>query len=135
MQYETFFHFFIFMPFAALLLYFGWKFEGRLTAPWSALAAAMGMYAIAEFFSGTLGLAFDITSHLLLIVGAILLLMRRSLEVAELKARHKKLEAVLKKLRVKYFKQQLNEADARKLSADLQRQLAEIEVDLETRRR
>jgi uncharacterized membrane protein len=73
---------------------------------------------------------FSILGSLLLIVGVIFLLLEKRVEKASLERRTEEIKAVLDNLRQKYFKKELSEEDMRKMNAELERELAEIEVRL-----
>ena len=75
---------------------------------------------------------FNITGSLLLLIGFIMMMFERMLEIGVLKRRKMEIQDIMNYLKERYYKKELSESELRKLYANMVEQLAEIEVKLKT---
>jgi hypothetical protein len=70
-----------------------------------------------------------------ILVGGIALYYRKSIQIADLRKRHEDVKSIIKNMKEKYYRQEITEDDLKSINAGLVKELAEIEVTLEGRKK
>ena len=140
----NFFMFYSFLGTGIVVLMIGryQKLKIKLFSPFSLLSLGLIIVAFRSLFLSAPNLSglsvytsflvpiVSIVGSFFLTLGVIFLLLEKRVEKAALERRTEEIKAVLENLHQKYFKKELSEEDMRKMNADLEKELAEIEVRL-----
>lgn len=114
-------------------------YNDALPLGWIALAIGVYMYALARLCL-IVGLpimaisSIELMAGALFIIGDVLVLTQITEEFKYLRNRQKEIKSVMKNLKTKYFKREIDEEQLRKLYSELIKELAEIEVKMKKKR-
>lgn len=131
--------FFILEYLAYLLFYFVQKVDpGKSVTP-SLFVLCFGINLVALSFLFRVGKEISnqlvtlsiLSGALAILLGGVFVYYKKSVQVADLKKRHGEVISIIKKLKEKYYKQEITEEDLKSVNVTLMKELAEIEVKLE----
>jgi len=139
-----FFVFFSFIGLGVVILIIGkyYSYKRKLSVAWVLLSIGIIISAFRSLFdiivlaNTDLGVITEVGSpvsglgSLVMIVGLASLLVEKTMESGSLLKRSEELKLVIEYLNQKYMKRQLTEEDLRKMTSELTKELAEIEVKL-----
>lgn len=114
-------------------------YNDALPLGWIALAIGVYMYALARLCL-IVGLpimaisSIELMAGALFIIGDVLVLTQITEEFKYLRNRQKEIKSIMKNLKTKYFKREIDEEQLRKLYSELIKELAEIEVKMKKKR-
>ena len=140
----NFFMFYSFIGTGVVLLMVGryYNLHTKLTSPWVFLSLGFMVVAFRSLFESLpdiigLGPYIPIIVPLVSIIGSTLIiisigfiLFQKRMEKTRLERRANEITLVLENLRQKYFSKEISEDDMHRMNAELEKELAEIEVRL-----
>lgn len=140
----NFFMFYSFVGAGVAFLMIGkyYNMHNKQNLPWIFLSVGLIVIAFRSFFQSLpeifgLGAYMAVIVPVVSIVGSVLIimsiglmLMQKKMEKTSLQKRYDDIHLVLENLHQKYFRKEISEDDMRKMNADLEKELAEIEVKL-----
>jgi uncharacterized membrane protein len=141
---SNFFMFYSFLGTGIMLLMVGryYNLHSKFVSPWTFLSIGLMVVAFRGLFQsipdvGGLGTYTPIIVPMVSILGSLLIVMgigfilfQKRMEKTSLEKRVAEIKSVLENLHEKYFRKEISEDDMRRMNAELEKELAEIEVKL-----
>lgn len=140
----NFFMFYSFLGTGIVLLMVGryYNLHTKFVSPWILLSAGLIVISFRSLFEvvpdvGGMGALIPVIVPMVSIIGSLLIilsigfiLMQKKMEKTGLENRAAEIKSVLDNLHEKYFRKEISEEDMRKMNAELEKELAEIEVKM-----
>jgi hypothetical protein len=127
-----------------LIFYFIQKVDPERSVTPSVFLLSLGINLVGFSFLFRIGRESNISQFvtvsilggsLAILIGGITLYYRKSIQVADLRKRHDEVKSIIKNMKEKYYRQEITEDDLKSINAGLVKELAEIEVMLEGKKK
>jgi hypothetical protein len=127
--------FFILCFVAISWLSFGKRlYNQSIPTGWILISVGVYLYAMSKLFAvlqlADIMLIIELIAGVVFLSGDLLVLISISQEMFVLRNRQKEIKLVMKSLKEKYFKRRITEEDLKKMYAQLEKELAEIEAKM-----